>query len=94
MHSQQSIGQCAKRIWRVEKQAGHSTHVRGDCEIWKEMVEKMEEAIRLAEEENGELRPKLSKTREEYAEIVAEIERPKEFVKRREELLKEIENSW
>ena len=41
-----------------------------------------------------ELRPKLSKTREEYAEIVAEIERPKEFVKRREELLKEIENSW
>ena len=35
----------------------------------------MEEVIRLAEEENGELRPKLSKTREEYAEIVAEIER-------------------
>ena len=66
----------------------------GTAKFWKEMVEKMDEALRLSEEENGELRPKLSKTREEYAEIVAEIEGLKDFVKRREELLKEIENSW
>ena len=66
----------------------------GTATFWKEMVEKMDEALRLSEEENRELRPKLSKTREEYAEIVAEIERLREFVKRREELLKEIENSW
>ena len=78
--------------WKTKQAIAHMCG--GTAKFWKEMVEKMDEALRLSEEENGELRPKLSKTREEYAEIVAEIEGLKDFVKRREELLKEIENSW
>ena len=78
--------------WKTKQAIAHM--YGGTAKFWKEMVEKMDEALRLSEEENRELRPKLSKTREEYAEIVAEIEGLKDFVKRREELLKEIENSW
>ena len=78
--------------WKTRLAVAHM--YGGTAKFWRETVEKMDEALRLTEEENEELRPKIEKTREEYDEIVAEIEELKKFVKQREGLLEEIENSW
>ena len=82
--------------WKTRLAVAHM--YGGTAKFWRETVEKMDEVLRLTEEENEELRPNieslLEKTSEEYDEIVAEIEELKKFVKQREGLLEEIENSW
>ena len=78
--------------WKTRLAVAHM--YGGTAKFWREMVEKMDEAMRLTEEENEELRPKIDKTREEYDKIVVEIEELKTFVKQREGLLEEKKNSW
>ena len=53
----------------------------GDKKFWKEIVEKMDEAIRETEEENEEERLKIAKKKEEIAEIVAEKKDLEQYLK-------------
>ena len=78
--------------WKNKQEIGYM--YGGDAKFWKGMVEKMDEAIRVTEEENEELRSKKIKTREEYEEIVAERDRLEPFVNQSEELGKDVVNSW
>ena len=78
--------------WKTRLAVAHM--YGGTAKFWRETVEKMEEAIRVVEEENEELRSMKIKTREEIVVIVAERDRLEAFVNECEELGKDVVNSW
>ena len=78
--------------WKTRLAVAHM--YGGTAKFWRETVEKMDEALRLTEEENEELRSRKIKTREEIVVIVAERDRLEAFVNECEELGKDVVNSW